>query len=62
MTIEEQYKKIIELKLVSEEALKIITKINGLSQKTLNDVIWAVTGHNDLQDYCEWEDIEYEED
>ena len=59
MTIEEQYKMIIELKITSEEALRLITKINGLSQKTLNDVVWATTGHSNLKDFCEWEDIYY---
>ena len=62
MSVEKMKQMIIELKIASEETIKVVTKLYGLKEQTLNDIVWAVTGHNTLQDYCEWEGIELPEE
>ena len=37
--------------LATEETLKIITSINGYTLKTLNDVLYAVTGYRSMDQY-----------
>ena len=36
---------------VSEETLRVITDINGYNYKTLCDVLYAVFGYNDFEEY-----------
>ena len=36
---------------VSEETLKVITDINGYNYKTLCDVLYAVFGYSDFEEY-----------
>ena len=43
------YEALIEEYGVSEEALQLITNINGYSIDTLNDVIYAVFGYRSLE-------------
>ena len=40
---------LLENDLASEDALKLITKINGFSIETLNDVIFCRTGYHDIK-------------
>jgi hypothetical protein len=40
---------IIDNSIASEEALTLITNINGYSVDTLNDVIYAVTGYRSME-------------
>lgn len=43
----------LEEGIVSEETLQVITSINGYSVETLNDVLYAVTGYRDWEQYKE---------
>jgi len=45
----EIYEYIIDNKFASEEALDLITNINGYSVETLNDVIYALTGYRNIE-------------
>ena len=38
----------ILLEYVSEETLDVVTEINGYSEETLCDVLYAVTGYRDF--------------
>jgi hypothetical protein len=40
---------IIDNNLASEEALRLVTNINGYNEETLNDVIYSTTGYRDLE-------------
>lgn len=40
---------IIDNGLASEEALRLVTNINGYNEDTLNDVIYSTTGYRDLE-------------
>jgi hypothetical protein len=40
---------IIDNGLASEEALRLVTNINGYNEDTLNDVIYSKTGYRDLE-------------
>ena len=39
---------IIELGIANEGELQLVTDINGYSVETLNDIIYARTGYNDI--------------
>lgn len=58
MEINEIYNYLIETNIVSEEALNLVTNINGYNVDTLNDVIYCLTGYRDIEQYLECEDIE----
>ena len=45
----EIYNYIIDTGIASEEALELITTINGYSVETLNDVIYAMTGYRSME-------------
>ena len=40
---------LIELGIATQEELKLITCINGYSEETLNDVIYARTGYRSIE-------------
>jgi hypothetical protein len=40
---------IVDKNIASEEALTLITNINGYSVDTLNDVIYALTGYRSME-------------
>ena len=56
MELEEQYNYLIEYGIVSQETLDIITSINGYSEETINNVLYATTGYHDIKQYTEYED------
>ena len=56
MNLEEYYNYLIDYELVSEEALDIITNVNGYNEKTLDDVLYCVSGYRDIEQYLEYED------
>ena len=58
MELEEQYNYLIDYGIVSQETLDIITSINGYSEETINDVLYATTGYHDMEQYTEYEDKE----
>ena len=54
-TIENVWDGILEAGIVSEETLTVVTRVNGYTLETLNDVIFAVTGYDDLEQFLESE-------
>lgn len=54
----EIYNYLLEYGIVGEEALDLITDINGFSEETLNDILFAKTGYRDMEQYLEYEDKE----
>ncbi len=58
MEIDEVYNYLIETNIVSDEALNLITNINGYSIDTLNDVIYCTTGYRDIEQYLQYEDLD----
>lgn len=40
---------IVETGVATEEELRLVTDINGYSEETLNDVIYARTGYRDIE-------------
>lgn len=50
---------LLEMEIATQEELKLITDINGYSEETLNNVIYARSGYHDLEQYTEYEDYEY---
>lgn len=46
-TISEKWDKLIEMG-VCEQTLQIVTSINGYTDETLNDVLYAYAGYNDF--------------
>ena len=47
--VNDVYQALIEDYGVSEEALQLVTNINGYSLDTLNDVIYALFGYHSLE-------------
>lgn len=58
MELEEYYDYLIDTNIVSEEALQLITNINGYNENTLDDVLYCTTGYRDLEQYLEYNDRE----
>lgn len=58
MELGQYYDYLIEYELVSEDTLNIITSINGYNEKTLDDVLYCVSGYHDIEQYLEYEDKE----
>lgn len=54
--MEENINYLIENGIATEEEITLVTKINGYSQETLNDILYARTG------YRSFEQIQQEED
>jgi hypothetical protein len=53
MNTNELYNEIIEHGIATESELDLVTNINGYSIDTLNQVIYAKTGYQDLEQYKE---------
>lgn len=58
MTLDEQYNYLIDCKIVSQEALDLLTDINGYSEDTINDALYNNTGYRNIEQYLEYEDRE----
>ena len=58
MELEEYYNYLIDMEIVSEDALKLVTYINGYNEDTLNSVLYCQTGYRDLEQYLEYNDRE----
>ena len=48
--------------IATEEELQLVTDINGFSEDTLNDIIYARTGYNDKNQYLGIDDEEEDEE
>lgn len=54
-TIKEQMNFLIENCIATEEEVNIVIKINGYSEVTINDILYAKTGYRDIEQYLESE-------
>ena len=50
-SVEDVWSVLIDFGIATAEELQLITDINGYSEETLNDVIYARTGYRDLVQY-----------
>jgi len=46
---------IIERNIATEETLQVVTSINGYNAETLNEVLYAVTGYRNIEQFEEEE-------
>ena len=51
MTKCEMWVKIVDFGIATDDELSLVTCINGYSEETLNDVVYARTGYRDLEQY-----------
>ena len=51
MTKDEMWKNIVDCGIATDDELSLVTCINGYSEETLNDVVYARTGYRDLEQY-----------
>lgn len=58
MELEDYYNYLIDTEIVSEEALKLVTYINGYNEDTLDSVLYCLTGYRDLEQYLYYNDKE----
>lgn len=58
MNLEQYYDYLINYELVSEETLSIVTSLNGYNEKTLDDLLYVISGYRDIEQYLEYEDRE----
>lgn len=54
MTLGEMWNRLLEIG-VCEQALQIVTDINGYSEQTLLDVLYSVTGYRDFEQFEQFE-------
>lgn len=56
MTFNEQFEFLIENGIATEEEIILVMDINGRSEKTINDILYARTGYRSIEQYieCEW--------
>lgn len=59
-TIEEIWDIIIEHNLATTEELQLVAQINGYSKQSLDDVVYARTGYNDIAQYLDEDEDEEE--
>ena len=52
---------IIDNGIASEEALRLVTNINGYSEETLDDVLYCQTGNRSVEQYCSENEIDLPE-
>ena len=53
LTVNSMYDTLLELELVSEDALDLVISINGFSEQTMLDVLFAQTGLRDFEQLAE---------
>ena len=51
MTVDEMYDYLVDTVGVSEETVQVVTSINGYSKETMEDILYAVTGYKDFDQY-----------
>lgn len=55
MDVSKLWDYILFYELATEDELKLITNINGYSEDTLNDVVYARAGYHTLEDFIKSE-------
>ena len=53
LTVIKLWDTLVELELFTDDELRLLTNINGLSVETLNDAIYARYGYRDLKQMME---------
>lgn len=56
MDLENYYDYLVDNNIASDEALKLVTCINGYNVETLNDVLYCLTGYREIKDYLIYND------
>lgn len=51
MNKEQMWSYLEEVVGVSEETLQVVTNINGYSEETMCDILYAVTGYHDFDEH-----------
>ncbi len=51
----EMWNWLLEMEIATDEELRLITRINGCSMETLNDVLFCRTGYRDREQYEDYE-------
>ena len=51
MTVDEMYDYLVDTVGVSEETVQVVTNINGYSKESMEDILYAVTGYKDFDQY-----------
>jgi len=49
---------ILDEGIATEKELELVIMINGMSEESLSDVIYARTGYHSMEQYCECEGVE----
>ena len=55
MTLKEQMNFLIENGIATEAEIALVININGCSETTINDILYAKTGYRDIEQYLESE-------
>ena len=58
MNLDQYYDYLINYELVSKETMDIVTRLNGYNEKTLDELLYVVSGYRDIEQYLEYEDTE----
>ena len=53
MNKEQMWDYLKDVVLVSEQTLQVVTDINGYSEETMCDILYAVTGYRDFEQFEE---------
>lgn len=51
MNVDELWDNIVEYGIATEDELQLVTDINGYTEETLNDVIYARTGYRSWEQF-----------
>jgi len=51
MTVDEMYDYLVDTVGVSEETVQVVTSINGYSKESMKDILYAVTGYKNFDQY-----------
>jgi len=51
MTVGEMYDYLVDVIGVSEETVQVIASINGYSKESMEDILYAVTGYKDFDQF-----------
>lgn len=53
------YEQIVEQEIATTEEINLVTAINGMTEETLNDIIYARTGYHTLEQYFDAEEEDF---
>lgn len=56
MELNKMFDYLEEMEIATGEEIQLVTDINGWSEETVNDILFARTGYRDLEQYTEYED------